>query len=115
YVATPPEEGGYGNSVLVIDPASGKIEDTLFVGTAPSALAMSGDGSRLHVGLRGSRGVVTVDLNSKQVVSRFALPPQFESDYWPAGIAVLPGTNDVLGISATTDNHYPWHQLILDP
>ena len=116
YVATPPEEGGLGNSVVAIDPSSGNIVNTILAATAPSALAISDDGTRLYAGLRGSRAIARIDLNNNQVVERISLPLIYPGDdYWPMGIAVLPGHNDVLGVSAYNGIWYGWRQMILDP
>ena len=116
YVATPPEEGPLGNSVVALDPATGKVEDTLFAGTLPVAMTMPADGSRIHVALRGSRGLATVDPSSADPPVRRDFPSFLpRADYWPAGLAVVPGTRDVLAVSATNGSASDWLQTILEP
>jgi YVTN family beta-propeller protein len=65
YVAIPTQ-----NSVAVIDSGSLQLLATVFVGSQPSALSVSTDGSVLYVALSGSSnpGIVVLDLSSLSVV-----------------------------------------------
>jgi uncharacterized repeat protein (TIGR01451 family) len=54
----------YGNTVCAIDPETGSIMDSLYVGSEPGALAVSDDGRYLYVALAGSESVRRVDLES---------------------------------------------------
>jgi hypothetical protein len=55
---------GAGNSIAVIDPATGQVAHSAPVGSEPNALAMSADGSVLYVGLDGSGEVARFSLPS---------------------------------------------------
>jgi hypothetical protein len=59
----PPRSGGPGNSVTAIDPLSGKIGPSIFVGSEPGKMALS-DGGRSPAGRRGGGraavGIVTL-------------------------------------------------------
>lgn len=45
----------YRNSVVTIDPDSGEVIDSIFLGREPNKLAISSDGSRVYVGLDRER------------------------------------------------------------
>jgi DNA-binding beta-propeller fold protein YncE len=47
----------YANAVVAIDPANGQVTQSRALGTAPNALAVSGDGRYLYVGLDGEGSV----------------------------------------------------------
>jgi hypothetical protein len=102
--------------VLAIVPASGTGLQTMLAGLHPAALALSDDASRLYVALRGTRGIAAIDLNAQQVIARLSLPDiKNDDDYWPVGLAVWPGTSDVLAVSARGTGWPDWRQIILDP
>jgi DNA-binding beta-propeller fold protein YncE len=117
YVATPPEEGPLGNSILALDPATGDSAGAFLAGAIPGSLAMNDDQSRLFVGLRGSRSIVEIDPDSHGMVNSFDLPqPNPDDDFWPAGLAVWPGTNNLLGVNAFDGSAvWCWRQMIFDP
>jgi hypothetical protein len=46
----------YGNSIVTLDPATGRIIHSTFVGSEPDKLEISADGSRVYVGLNGANG-----------------------------------------------------------
>ena len=47
----------YGNTVVIIDPASASIESSVLVGSEPGKLALSDDDEVLYVGLDGANAV----------------------------------------------------------
>ena len=48
---------GLGNSLVGIDPNTGTIQKTIFVGSEPNRLALSTDGTQAFVGLNGAGAV----------------------------------------------------------
>lgn len=55
YLSVPSSAGlPYGNSVVTVDPASGEIVHSTFIGSEPDRLAISADGSRVYVGVDGA-------------------------------------------------------------
>lgn len=118
YAATPAIEGALGQGVVVVDAATAAVLQHISVGTAPTSLALSGDMSRLYVGLRGTRSIAVIDLETRRVVQRIATPRVDPFDeFWPEGIAVMPGTNDVLGVTTFKGGgaRSDWRQMILNP
>src|SRR3954447_23381520 len=51
YAPIPSRAGELGNRIAAIDPASGAILASVFVGSEPDKLALSRDGDYLYVGL----------------------------------------------------------------
>jgi DNA-binding beta-propeller fold protein YncE len=54
WASVPGNSGSAGNSVVSIDPGTGKVIDTIFAGSEPGVLALSGDGSHLFATLGGA-------------------------------------------------------------
>ena len=64
YASIPSKAGAIGNSITVIDPASGTVGPSIFVGSEPNPLALSEDGATLWVGLDGAGTVRRFDVAS---------------------------------------------------
>lgn len=75
YASVPSDAGPSGNAVAVIDPATGIITETLFVGSEPGALSLSATGARLYATLRESNRIAVVDLD-EPAVSYVRLDPR---------------------------------------
>jgi hypothetical protein len=58
-VARPSGGGVVGNSVVLIDPATGVVVDTIYAGSEPGAVALSADGSHLFAPLGGAPAKLT--------------------------------------------------------
>jgi len=98
------------NELVVIDPATGMVLDAVFVGSNPSSLALSDDGSTLWVGLDGSLEIREVDLGTETPTpgDQHALQPGEWGDPAHAGtIVVLPGTTHSVAVSMHTFNLSP--------
>ena len=89
----------FGNSIATIDPATGSVVDSVFVGSEPNTLAISDDGSHVFVGLDGARSVrsyqpATGALSPIVSLSLFSIPSVAQD------IAVLPNQPSVAVISS---------------
>jgi hypothetical protein len=62
YLSIPSSGGALGNTVAALDPTTGTITGSVFVGSEPGRMAISGDGQFLYVGLNGTGAVRRVDL-----------------------------------------------------
>jgi hypothetical protein len=105
---TTPDNGHQGNSLLTIRPSDGAIEQSIWVGTDPAPMALSEDGARVYVGLRGERAVVEADLaaaTSRKVVMIPKADP--EDDRAPGALAFRPGTLDGLAASVYSAGRQP--------
>lgn len=95
YASIPGSAGeGLGNTVTGIDPASGVIVKTIFVGSEPTRMALSSDGTQLFVGLNGAGAVRQVNLTTGIAGIQFALSGAtgiYNPPYTAQALAVLPG------------------------
>jgi hypothetical protein len=85
--------GGQGNSVLTIDPTSGRVTGSLFVGSNPNVLALSDDGSTLYVGIEGADSVRSVNLASMTVGPLVSLGGDDLASRTAGQIAAVPGSS----------------------
>jgi YVTN family beta-propeller protein len=93
YVSVSGQEGAVGNSIAVIDPFTGSVEKTIYVGSEPASLALSDDGEVLYVVLTGSNSARRLD---KLVPgSTFSLSERTSSS---AKIMVMPGSHDSVAV-----------------
>ena len=102
YASLPSAAGAAGNSVVAIDPETGAIGAPVFVGSEPTALAASDDGSTLYVALSGAGAIRSIDLLTQLADEPFALgnDPVF-GPYGAEDIEVLPGSNDAIAVALT--------------
>jgi hypothetical protein len=92
-----------GNSVVALDPTTGSLGTPLAVGSEPDAVAESGDGQFLYVGLDGAKALTRVDLTSmtEGVVYPLSVPGFFSGTLVPVTpreLAVLPGNDNTVAI-----------------
>lgn len=102
YASVPGGAGSFGNSVARIEPATGVINQTVFIGSEPAKLAVSDNNQYLYAGIEGAGAVRRFDL-AAQVAG-----PQFSLGFSQAGaglplyvndMEVQPGNSSVLAIS----------------
>ncbi len=110
YASVPGSAGSLGNTVTVIDPATGAVGPSVFVGSEPNPLAISDDGSYLYVGLDGAGSVRRVDLASFTAGLEFPLGSDpFFGPYYAEDIEVQPGNPDVVAVSRRFNGVSPRH------
>jgi hypothetical protein len=92
YASVPSRAGALGNSIVAIDPASGRIVDAAWVGSEPAALAVSSDGQYLYVGVDGAwsmRRLTLPDLEPDLPIEFGGSP--FRRPLFAMDVAVQPG------------------------
>jgi len=112
YASVPGSAGSeYGNSVVEIDPNQGTITHVLPVGSEPSVLALSDDGTTLYVSLNGSNSIRKVDLQSMTMELPFYLgSDDYYGPFTAEDIAVDPFNPDVVAVSLKVDRFSPRHR-----
>jgi len=96
YLTTTGSAAANPNSVITVDPATGAVVASIWVGSQPSVLALSDDASTLWVGLGGLAAIRKISLSSVGApvlgpLCRFSLD-QNKLDYLrPEAMVVLPG------------------------
>ena len=87
------------NSVQEIDPFTGTLLRSLFVGSQPNKLAVSDTGSHLYVGLDGAAAVARINLATFTVDLQFPVGVDpFDGPLLPHDFAVQPGNPNVLAV-----------------
>ena len=95
YASVPSTAGGTtGNSITSIDPKTGAIGASTFIGSEPGKLAISDDGQVLYVHLKGAQAIRRFDIATKTPGVQFA----FGSDKL-ADMEVVPGSQQSLAVS----------------
>jgi hypothetical protein len=74
YASVPASAATNANTVLPIDPLTGKIGTPIPVGNDPGKLALSSDGAYLYAGMNGDHTLQRINLSTSQVERTFALP-----------------------------------------
>jgi hypothetical protein len=97
HVSVPSIAGANGNSITTIDPQSMSITGSTFVGSEPNLLALSDDGSMLHVSLDGAAAIRLFNVSTQSAGTQFSWGT---SSQRPLDMAVVPGSPNSL---ATTD------------
>ncbi|HET7226213.1 MAG TPA: hypothetical protein VFK69_10930 [Candidatus Eisenbacteria bacterium] len=100
YASVPSRASGIGNTITRIDPGSGAIGPSVFVGSEPGVLALSDDGHSLYVALGGASAVRRFDVATMTAGVQFSLGSDpFFGPYRALDIAVQPGHPDVVAVA----------------
>jgi DNA-binding beta-propeller fold protein YncE len=103
YASVPGTVPTYGNSVVTIDPATGAITGSVFVGSDPGVVAISDDGQVLYVALGGSQSIRRVSL------SPLAAGLEFPLDFPASDLSVMPGRSGTLAAALYHPGISPSH------
>ncbi len=105
YASIPGSAGeNLGNSIAAIDPATGVISKTIFVGSQPNRLALSTDGTQLFVGLDGAGAVRQVNLTTGTAGVQVSLgggPGVYNPPYTAVALTAVPGEPNSVAVSGT--------------
>jgi hypothetical protein len=102
WASIPGVSGQIGNTVIAIDPATGRILDSIFAGSEPGQLSLASDGGRLFALLGGVPAVATLDLNARHLAQTFNL--QEEENFRPLSLAAVPGQSNVVAVARAPGN-----------
>ena len=93
FVSVPSRVGANGNSVTEIDPVTGALGASVFVGSEPNKIAISDDGQTVYVGLDGAAQVRRVDVATHTAGTQFRIgSDQGTGTAFTAGdLAIVPG------------------------
>ena len=109
YASVTAGDANHGNSIAVIDPASGVIEKSVFVGSDPRKLAISNDGEYIYAGLYGAGSVSRFHVPSQTVDMTFSLGTGSYGTTYVEDIDVQPGNSNVIAVSRYRKGISPRH------
>lgn len=109
YASVPSRAGALGNTVTAIDPATGAVGPSVFVGSEPGKMAISDDGQFLYVALNGAAAVRRVNLVTGLPDLQFGLDTGYSGPNGVEDIEVVPGSPHSVAVSRNRPNVSPSH------
>ncbi len=109
YASIPSSAGSSGNSIAAIEPATGLISSTTFIGSEPNKLALSDDGHSLYVSLDGTFAIRRFDALTNTPGSQFSIgADSFFGRYVISDFAVAPANPGTIAVAR-------WHSGLSPP
>jgi len=100
YASIPSSAGSGGNSIAAIDPTTGLITSTTFIGSEPNQLALSDDGHSLYVSLDGALAIRRFDALTNTPGLQFPIGQDlFHGRYGISDFAVAPGNPGTVALA----------------
>ncbi len=97
---------GLGNSLVGIDPNTGAVRKTIFVGSEPNRLAISSDGTQAFVGLDGAAAFRQVNLTTGTAGVQVSLGGGsgiYNPPYTAISLAAVPGQPNSVALYASSN------------
>ncbi|HYV09956.1 MAG TPA: Calx-beta domain-containing protein [Pyrinomonadaceae bacterium] len=103
FASVPSSVGSSGNSLKAIDPTTGLVTSTTFVGSEPNKLTIADDGQSLYVSLDGSFSIRRFDTLTNTPGLQFVVGQDsgFFNRFGVNDFAVAPGNPNVLAVART--------------
>ena len=97
YLSVPSIAGvGRGNTITKINPVSGAVDSSVFIGSEPNRMAISDDGQTIYTKLDGAYAIRRFDVPTQTAGLQFVPQPLFTYIY---DMAVQPGNSQVIALS----------------
>jgi len=114
YVSIPSTNGANGNSIGVINPVTKTLENTVFVGSEPSVLAISDNGQYIYSGFTGTSTVRRFEVATQTAGLQFSLGSDSSlGSYYVEDIEVMPGSPTTIAISRRNVGFSPKHEGVV--
>lgn len=111
YVSIPSANGSNGNSIGVINPDTYTLENTIFIGSEPSILAISDNGQYIYSGFSGSSTIRRFDVASQTAGLQFNLGNDYYTGaLYAEDIEVMPGHPTTIAVSRKNNGFSPRHE-----
>jgi hypothetical protein len=105
YVSIPSSNGSNGNSIGIINPNTYNLEQTVFMGSEPSEMAISDNGEFIYTGFSSSATVRRFNVASKTADIQFPLgSDSFSGPFYAYDLSVMPGNSHALAVSRIVQN-----------
>jgi hypothetical protein len=110
YVSIPSSNGNNGNSIGVINPFTRELENTVFIGSEPTVLAISDNGQYIYSGFDQTSTVRRFDVATQTAGLEFSLGgDDFLGPYYVEDLEVMPGSPTTIAISRKHKDISPIH------
>jgi hypothetical protein len=110
YVSVATTSTAHSDHVVALDPTTGDVLDSVWIGSNPGPLAMSPDGSLLHVGTSATGQVTEIELDTLTATGSFSLGLDGSGMLIAEDIVVRPGTTDELIVALMVTGSSPRHR-----
>jgi len=97
YASVPGTSAAFGNRIVRLDPVTGKVEASVYVGSEPNAIAIDANATVLYVGLDGAGRIVRVNLATFVPDLEFVIDSTAGA-FLAENIAVMPGNPEVIAV-----------------
>jgi hypothetical protein len=110
YASIPSANGANGNSIGVINPVTRVLENTIFIGSEPTVLAISDNGQYVYAGFTGTSTIRRFDVATQTAGLQFSLGSDpFFGAFYAQDIEVMPGNPTTIAVSRRRPNVSPTH------
>ena len=110
YASIPSSNGSNGNSIGVINPVTRVLENTIFIGSEPTVLAISDNGQYVYTGFTGTSTIRRFDVATQTAGLQFSLGSDpFFGAFYAQDIEVMPGNANTIAVSRRRPNVSPTH------
>lgn len=114
YASIPSANGSNGNSIGVINPNTHLLENTIFIGSEPTVLAISDNGQYIYSGFSGSSTVRRFDVTTQTAGLQFSLGSDSSTgSYYVEDIEVMPNQPTTIAISRKNNGFSPRHEGVV--
>ncbi len=114
YVSIPSANGSNGNSIGIINPNNYTLENTVFIGSEPTVLAISDNGQYIYSGFSGSSTVRRFDVTTQTAGLQFSLGSDSSTgSYYVEDIEVMPSQPTTIAISRKNNGFSPRHEGVV--
>jgi len=114
YASVPSANGANGNSIGIINPNTHLLENTVFIGSEPTVLAISDNGQYIYSGFSGSSTVRRFDVATQTSGLQFSLGSDTSTGaFYAEDIEVMPGQPSTIAISRKNNGFSPRHEGVV--
>lgn len=108
YLSLPSLDGANGNTVQILDPATGALGASAFAGSEPNLLSVSATSKYLYVSLNGSSNVQRMTLPNLGTDIEISLgPSSFYGPYFAMDMQAAPNSDDTVAVVRGVPNTSP--------
>lgn len=111
YATIPSANGSNGNSIGKINPDTYLLENTVFIGSEPKAMAISDDGQYIYTGFSGTSTVRRFNVLTQTAEIQFSLGTDLSTGpNYVEDIEVMPGQPNSIAVSRRNNGFSPRHE-----
>ena len=107
YVTIPSSNGSNGNSIGIINPNTYVLQNTVYMGSEPSVMAISDDGQYIYTGFGGAATIRKFIVSSQTASTQFPLGSSSTGSYYVEDIEVFPGQPNSIAVARKYTNVIP--------